>query len=70
MSSTPPLLNTINQKQNELETGMMSQASTNGDDSKSILWKSMFDIKNTIAAVTSQTEEITSKVLLNAAQIG
>ena len=62
-------LNSINQKQNELETGMMSQASSIGDDSKSTLWKQMFDIKNTIAAVTLQIEEITSRVLQNAAQI-
>ena len=61
-------LNSINQKQNELETGMMSQASSNGDDSKSTLWKQMFDIKNTIAAVTLQIEEITFRVLQNAAQ--
>ena len=53
-------LNSINQKQNELETGMMSQASSHGDDSKSILWKQMFDIKNAIAAVTLQIEEISS----------
>ena len=48
---------------------MMSQASSNGDDSKSTLWKQMLDIKNTIAAVTLQIEEITSRVLQNAAQI-
>ena len=62
-------LNSINQKQNELETGMMSQASSNGDDLKSTLCKQMFDIKKTIAAVTLQIEEITSRVLQNAAQI-
>ena len=44
----------------------MSQASSNGDDSKSTFWKQIFDIKNTIAAVTLQ---ITSRVLQNAAQI-